>query len=325
MRLHANARLGPRGRQVMVERVLAGWPAREAAEAAGVSARPVASGSLATDAKARSVCTTGPRSPTASRPARARACPGDLRPSAGALQRPPDRRDAWQCRTRPSRRCSSARGWVASGVLATEPANRYQRDAAGRADPHRRQEARAHLGRRRPPGHRSQALHRPAHRRRRRARDVVGWECVHVAIDDATRLAYAEVLADETARRASASSSGRSPSIARHGIAVERLMTDNGAPTSAAHAAGLSRLGLASHPHPTLPAPDQRQGRAVHPHDARRVGLRGHLPIIGRAHRAPWRGFLIRYNHHRPHSALGHRPPAARLAELRNNAPGPYT
>lgn len=33
MRLHANARLGPRGRQVMVERVLSGWPATEAAEA----------------------------------------------------------------------------------------------------------------------------------------------------------------------------------------------------------------------------------------------------------------------------------------------------
>ena len=39
MRLHANARLGPRGRAVMVERVLAGWSIREAAASAGVSAQ----------------------------------------------------------------------------------------------------------------------------------------------------------------------------------------------------------------------------------------------------------------------------------------------
>jgi transposase InsO family protein len=36
-------------------------------------------------------------------------------------------------------------------------------------------------------------------------------------------------------------------------------------------------------------------------------------------------GWLARYNYHRPHGALGHRPPAARLAELRNNPPGSYT
>ena len=39
MRLHANARLGPRGRQVMVERVLAGWTIRDAAASGGVSAQ----------------------------------------------------------------------------------------------------------------------------------------------------------------------------------------------------------------------------------------------------------------------------------------------
>ena len=39
MRLHANARLGPRGRAVMVERVTAGWSTKEAARSAGVSAQ----------------------------------------------------------------------------------------------------------------------------------------------------------------------------------------------------------------------------------------------------------------------------------------------
>ena len=88
------------------------------------------------------------------------------------------------------------------GRLGLEPAERYERAAAGRADPHRRQEARPH------PGRRGQARHaadcastttgvRPTAAGRRRR--TVGWEYVHIAIDDATRLAYAEVLTDEKA------------------------------------------------------------------------------------------------------------------------------
>ena len=76
-------------------------------------------------------------------------------------------------------------------------------------------------------------------------RNTVGWDYVHVAIDDCTRLAYAEVLADEKAvtvigflRRAVAF-------YARHGIVVERLLTDNGgAYRSTVHAIACKTMGI---------------------------------------------------------------------------------
>ena len=87
------------------------------------------------------------------------------------------------------------------GRLGLEPAQRYERARPGRADPHRRQEARA--GSTAAPASGSSAAARTtrgsftdaAGRRRGKA----GWDFVHIAIDDATRLAYAEVLADENA------------------------------------------------------------------------------------------------------------------------------
>jgi hypothetical protein len=53
-----------------------------------------------------------------------------------------------------------------------------------------------------------------------------GWEFVHVCVDDCTRLAYAEVLADEKATTATAFLGRALEFFARHGITVERVMTD---------------------------------------------------------------------------------------------------
>ena len=59
-------------------------------------------------------------------------------------------------------------------------------------------------------------------------RRQIGWECVHVCVDDCTRLAYVEVLADEKAQTA-IGFLGRAVAFYRsHGAKVERLMTDNG-------------------------------------------------------------------------------------------------
>ena len=76
-------------------------------------------------------------------------------------------------------------------------------------------------------------------------RQTAGWECVHIAIDDCTRLAYAEVLADQSRltvigflRRAVAF-------YARHGITAQRVLTDNGgAYRSTIHAAACRTLGI---------------------------------------------------------------------------------
>ena len=110
------------------------------------------------------------------------------------------------------------------------------------------------------------------------ARKSVGWECVHVCVDDATRLAYVEVLPNEKAKTAIGFLRRAVGFYRSHGIGVERLMTDNGsAYRSTAHALACRALGIKHTYTRALPAPDQRQGRALHPHDAARVGLRRRL------------------------------------------------
>src|ERR687886_83195 len=78
-----------------------------------------------------------------------------------------------------------------------------------------------------------------------RRRNTVGWEFVHVAIDDATRLAYVEVLDDERATTATAFLRRAVAFYASHGIRVERLLTDNGpAYRSTIHAIACRALGI---------------------------------------------------------------------------------
>ena len=136
------------------------------------------------------------------------------------------------------------------------------------------------------------------------------------AIDDATRLAYVEVLADEKAttaigflRRALALLPPPT------GSQVERVMTDNGsAYRSAVARARLPRARPQAPAHPALPAAHQRQGRALHPHPARRLGLRRHLPRLAPSATAALSGWLDYYNadDHTAPSATSR--PASRLA-----------
>jgi transposase InsO family protein len=84
-----------------------------------------------------------------------------------------------------------------------------------------------------------------ANRRQRRKGGPTGWEFVHVCVDDATRLAYAEVLADEQATTAVAFLRHAIAFYAAHGISVERVMTDNGsAYRSIAHALACRALSI---------------------------------------------------------------------------------
>lgn len=76
-------------------------------------------------------------------------------------------------------------------------------------------------------------------------RQTIGWECVHIAIDDATRLAYAEVLPDEKATTAIAFLRRALAFYERHGMQVQELLTDNGSPyRSAVHAIACKALGI---------------------------------------------------------------------------------
>jgi transposase InsO family protein len=94
-------------------------------------------------------------------------------------------------------------------------------------------------------GHRAHGNRRLQRNRRRDGRRIVGWECVHVCVDDATRLAYVEVLADERAVTAVAFLRRAIAFYASHGITVQRVMTDNGsAYRSTIHAFACRALAL---------------------------------------------------------------------------------
>jgi transposase InsO family protein len=211
------------------------------------------------------------------------------------------------------------------GRLGFEPAERYERARPGElvhVDVKK-------LGRIVAPGHRVTGNRRQRARRTtytpdgRRIGDA-GWEFVHIAIDDCTRLAYVEVLTDEKAITAVGFLRRATAFFARYGIAVERLITDNGSPyRSTVHAIACRALGI-RHLR-TRPYRPQTNGKAE----------RFIRTLLGGwAYSALYRnsterasaldGWLDYYNHRRRHSALGHKPPIARLNE-RTNLLGTYT
>jgi transposase-like protein len=116
---------------------------------------------------------------------------------------------------------------------------------------------------------------------------VIVWEYVHIAIDDATRLADVEVLADEKALTAIGFLRRAVQHFAAYGITVQQLLTDNGsAYRSAIHAIACRGARNPPPPHPALPTPHQRQGGAVHTHHAPWLGLRSDLPLEHRTQRS---------------------------------------
>ena len=171
----------------------------------------------------------------------------------------------------------------------------------------------------------------PKHHERRRhtdaagvRRNIIGWEYVHVAVDDATRIAYVEVLGDEKGATAVAFLGRAVRFFRRHGIRVERVLTDNGSPyRSTIHALACRILGL-KHLR-TRPYRPQTNGKAER-FIRTMLGGWAYGAIYGSSaeRTAALDGWLWRYNHQRPHGSLGRKPPAARLAEL-NNLLGSYT
>jgi transposase InsO family protein len=156
-----------------------------------------------------------------------------------------------------------------------------------------------------------------------RLRRSVGWEFVHVAVDDATRIAYAEVLPDERAHTVVGFLRRAVSFYRRHGIAVEAVMTDNGPGyLSALHALCCRMLGL-RHLR-TRPYRPQTNGKAER-FIRTMLAEWAYAAIYGssRERTAALEGFLWRYNFRRNHGSLGRKPPAARLAEL-NKALGSY-
>ncbi len=209
------------------------------------------------------------------------------------------------------------------GRLGLEPAQRYERARPGELihiDVKKLGRIKGGAGKRVRDGQRRHynptITDRDGHRR-----NTVGWDFVHIAIDDATRLAYAEVLSDEKATTAVAFLRRALAFFARHGITVERLITDNGSPyRSTVHA--IACRALAIRHLRTRPYRPQTNGKAERFIRTMLAGWAYGAIYGSTAERtAALDGWLWHYNHHRRHAALGHQPPITRL----NNLLGTYS
>jgi transposase InsO family protein len=154
-------------------------------------------------------------------------------------------------------------------------------------------------------------------------RRMIGWEYVHIAIDDATRLAYVEVLPDEKAVTAVGFLRRAIKHFAGYGISVEQLITDNGSPyRSTVHAIACRALGI-RHLR-TRPYRPQTNGKAERFIRTLLGGWAyGAIYRDSTERNAALAGWIDFYNRRRPHGALSHKPPIARLNEL-NNLLGSY-
>jgi len=156
--------------------------------------------------------------------------------------------------------------------------------------------------------HYNRVLTDPAGRRRK----TVGYEYVHIAVDDYSRLAYAEVLSDEKAATAAAFLRRAVAFYRHHGITVESVLSDNGSCYRARlHALACRRLGIRhSRTRPYRPQTNGKAERFI------RTLINGwaYGAIYGssRERTRALDGWLWYYNHRRRHSALGHQPPVTR-------------
>ncbi len=147
----------------------------------------------------------------------------------------------------------------------------------------------------------------------------VGWEYVHVCIDDASRLAFAEIKKDERKGSAVAFLKAAVAYYAKLGVRVQRVMTDNGSCyKSRAFARACKRLGLKHiRTRPYTPKTNGKAERFI------QTALREWAYAKAYQH-SNHRGadlpiWLHRYNWHRPHGSIGAKPPISRLGLAGNN------
>lgn len=309
MRLHQNARTCPASRRLMCERIAAGWSLAEAAEAAGVSDRRAREWRRRWEAGDREL--EDRSSVAASIPGKTSA---DVEEAICALRelRFSGTRiaEALGMSERTVRAVLARNGRAKlPRVDADEPANRYERPAPGELI-HIDVKKLGRIGRE---GKRVNGDPRTRSR-------GIGWEFVHVAIDDCTRLAYVEVLNDERTDAVVAFLRRAVTFFNDHGIEVERLMTDNGpAYRSIAHAAACRQLEIRHlFTQPYRPKTNGKAERFIRTLLAEWAYAAAYPTSAARTRALP--GFLTRYNHHRPHKALSGSPPAKRLAERTNPA-----
>jgi transposase InsO family protein len=316
MKLHGNARTCLHGRRLIVERVLEqGWTLAAAAEAAGVSVRTVSKWlARFRDEGAAGLLdrSSAPQAVPARTPEKRVELVAVLRRlrMTGA--------EIAETLSMPLSTVSAVLSRIGLGRLSRleppEPANRYERKRPGELL-HIDVKKLGRIGR---PGHRVNGD------RRTRMRGI-GWEYVHVCVDDATRIAYVEVLDDERAVTAAGFLRRAVAHYRAHGIRVERVLTDNGSCyRGVVHALACKTLGIKHlRTRPYRPRTNGKAERFIRT----MLGGWAYGAIYGNSEerRAALAGWLDFYNRRRPHGSLSHQPPLQRLETLkRNNLAGSY-
>ena len=302
MRSHGSAKTNVYQRRLLIRRVRQqGWTQRQAAEAAGVSVRTVAK------------WLTRDRASLADRSSRPHRQPGRvpvaLERAVVALRH--TRATAWQISAALRMpRSTVTRVLARAGlnrVALVEPSGPVQRYEW----PHRGDLLHLDLKRL---GRVVGIGHRIHGDRRRRSRKV-GWEFLHVAIDDATRLTYAEVLPADDAPTCAAFLRRTLLWFHRRGIRVRRLLTDNAMAYRARVFCGVCRTWAVRQRY-TRPYRPQTNGKAERFIQTLLREWAYRVPYRSSARRtAALRPYLRFYNHRRPHASLGRRSPWMRFQE----------
>lgn len=140
-----------------------------------------------------------------------------------------------------------------------------------------------------------------------------GFEYLHVAVDDHSRFAYAEVLSDQKATTAAAFLLRAVQAFAEVGVTIERVLTDNGG-CYRSHAFIQAAESLLIERRYTRPYRPQTNGKAeAFNKTTQREWAYRRLYTSNEERRAALRPFLDDYNYARPHTSIGNRPPATRL------------
>ena len=327
MKLHANARLSVKGRELLIDRVqVAGWSLTQAAEAAGVSERTARKWVGRWRAEGlegladRSSAPSRVANRTDERRIEAIAALRRLRMTGAEIA------ELLGMAASTVSAILTRIGMGKLGRLGLEPAERYERARPGELihiDVKKLGRIQGGAGKRVRDGLR-QHYNRRFTDAAGHVRQTVGWEHVQIAIDDATRLAYVEVLADEKAITAVGFLRRAVTHFASYGITTESVITDNGSPyRSTMHAIACRTLGL-RHLR-TRPYRPQTNGKAERFIRTLLGGWAyGAIYRDSTERTAALAGWIDFYNRRRPHGALSHKPPIARLHEL-NNPTGSYS
>ena len=315
MDIHKNARLTPFGRERLVKMVLGGQTPEAASEAAGVCPRTARkwvgryTGEGLAGLQDRS-----------SRPHRLR------QPTSEAVIERIEalRRQRWTgkaiaaavgvSQATVSRVLKRLGLNKLSALEPAEPVRRYEREQPGEL---------IHidikkLGKIDGIGHRITGDRRGQSNRRSRG-EGLGWEFVHVCIDDASRIAFSRVMKDEKKASATAFLKAAVAYYADLGVTVQRVMTDNGSCyRSSTFRNVCRRLGLKHiRTRPYTPRTNGKAERFIQ--TALREWAYAHPYHHSRERTAQLATWLHRYNWHRPHGSIGAVPPINRLGLSRNN------